>query len=69
MSQSMLEVLVFFVLLGAALFIGSRAKKGDVKAQKTAKTIAGILSWILNYWWLWGAAILLLANWYYGKYM
>ena len=69
MSQSVFDILIFVVLLSAALFIGSRAKKGDVKAQKTANVIVGTMSWVIKYWWLWGAAILLFANWYYGKYM
>ena len=67
MSQSMLEIILFVMILAIAVFIGSRAKKGDEKAQKTAGILLGIFAFARKYFVIWLFVLVILANWLYGQ--
>ena len=67
MSQSMLEIILFVVILAIAVFIGSRAKKGDEKVQKTAGILLGIFVFARKYFVIWLFVLVILANWLYGQ--
>ena len=63
----MLEIILFVVLLAIAVFIGSRAKKGDEKAQKTPGILLGIFAFARKYFVIWLFVLVILANWLYGQ--